>query len=240
MTAELRPGEEVRKYEPRTTDRNVPVPDPTRLTTQLVDRALAAFREVMEVKLSGLATAVELAADKTDAVPVEAAKQRQALYNEVERELAAIVGLTDEKIARLRDVTVEKFGGIDTRFYERDQRTEQAAQESRISLDAALAAAKEAVSEQNKANAQAIAKSEVATQKQIDANKTLMDTSIASLLTQIGDMKVTVSEMNARTIQIRETGTDHRASVGVVVAMISLAVVAGLGIVGFAVDLATR
>lgn len=173
---------------------SVPNPDPTVLTTQLVDRSLAAYREVMETRLDGLAEAVKLAAAKTDAMPRHAAEARGELYNELSHELAAHAVLADEKINRLREVSDQKFTGIDTRFYERDQRTEQAAQESRISLDAALAAAKEAVSEQNKANAQAIAKSEVATQKQIDANKTQMDTLIQSVQLQIGDMKTALAE----------------------------------------------
>jgi hypothetical protein len=37
-------------YEGRSVDSNLPIPDPTRLTTQLVDRTIAAFREVFEVR----------------------------------------------------------------------------------------------------------------------------------------------------------------------------------------------
>ena len=91
------------------------------------------------------------------------------------------------QIKNVSDVSDQKFDAIDTRFVERDTRTAQAADESRISLDAALAAAKEAVSEQNKANALAIGKSELATQKQIDAMGEVMATSIKSLEDKIAD-----------------------------------------------------
>jgi hypothetical protein len=117
------------------------------------------------------------------AAAVSAAKE------ELRRDIAASREYILGEIRRVNDVTDQKFNAVGQRFEERDTRTEQAAQESRISLDAALAAAKEAVSEQNKANAQAIAKSEVATQKQIDAQATLSSTSFAAMNDKLADMR---------------------------------------------------
>lgn len=76
--------------------------------------------------------------------------------------------LIDEKIAGLEGIHNEKFNSIATQFRERDVRTEQSSKDSKVAVDAALQAAKEAVGEQNKSSALAIAKSEAATTKQID------------------------------------------------------------------------
>lgn len=98
-------------------------------------------------------------------------------------------------IARLETVSLvsdERFTAIATQFAERDTRIGQAEIERQKSLDAALAAAKEAVSEQNKANeaaraeqnrasSLAIEKSELATKERLDALSLLMTTSVKGL-----------------------------------------------------------
>ena len=57
---------------------------------------------------------------------------------------------------------------VDTRFSERDVRAEREARDNKIAVDAAFAAAKEAVAAQNIANNESIAKSEASVTKQID------------------------------------------------------------------------
>jgi hypothetical protein len=84
---------------------------------------------------------------------------------------------------------VEKFRGVQVQFHERDIRFEQAARDNKIAVDAALEAAKEAVGEQNKSSAMAIAKSEAATTKQMDAIGAIIQTSTKSLDDKINDLK---------------------------------------------------
>lgn len=188
----------------RATDaHNLPVPDPTKLTQEAVDRAIASYREVVneqlknrDTRLDGMDRATDLLATELEKLTTNLLRESARLKEESSREQAAIresyqlqiqtVVLTIKSVA---DVDQEKFAGIETRFAERDTRTAQTADESRISLDAALAAAKEAVSLQNEANSQAIAKSEVATQKQIDAMTELMRTSTKALDDKITDLK---------------------------------------------------
>jgi hypothetical protein len=132
----------------------------------------------------------------------------------------------------VRDVNTEKFQAIDSRFAERDVRTEQTALASRTSLEAALAAAKEAVSEQNKANAQAIAKSELATQKQIDAMAQLMTNSNKSLEDKIGDLRTRLDRGEGRSTGSTETRAEKRLDVGAMIqAAAVLATIIGLVIV---------
>ena len=82
----------------------------------------------------------------------------------------------DSSVKQLREVQDEKFRSIGTQFIERDTRTEQTSRDSKVAVDAALQAAKEAVGEQNKSNALAIAKSEATFTKQIDQIGVLVST----------------------------------------------------------------
>jgi len=125
---------------------------------------------------------------------IDAVKEdlRREMGTIVRERVTALEGLRTEvmsEIRRVNDVSDQKFNGIKQQFEERDVRTENAAQESRISLDAALAAAKEAVGEQNKSNALSIDKSEVATQKQIDALVELSNTRTDALDARVSDLK---------------------------------------------------
>src|SRR6185369_12355894 len=119
-----------------------PIPDPTRLTTQQLMREIANMKELFETRLDAMDKAVTL---------LQAIANRSPTIGEVVSQFT------------------EKFQGINTQFKERDLRVEQTARESKVAVDAAFSAQKEAVSEQNKSAAAAIAKSEANTTKQIDA-----------------------------------------------------------------------
>jgi len=216
-------------------DRNVPVPDPTRLTTQLVDRALAAFREVMETRLAGMDLATKLATSDIDKLSSRASESDQHIRDDMDRQLEALREFLLEHINRVSDVASEKFSGIDTRFMERDARTAQAADESRISLDAALAAAKEAVSEQNKANTLAIGKSEAATQKQIDAMAAQMNTQNKALEDKIADLKGRADRAPGEMAAVSKVDTRLDRSqlylaIGLVISIVSIAIGLVLGL----------
>ncbi len=167
----------------------VPSPDPTRLTTQLVDRALSAFREVMDSQFESRQRATDLVADNLVKIQRDFELRLTGMKDDRHTEMAAQREFILSKIDNVAAVNAEKFEAIATQFTERDTRTEQAAQESRISLDAALAAAKEAVSEQNKANTLAIGKSEDATKERLDSLATLGQTTTAALQAQVNDLK---------------------------------------------------
>jgi hypothetical protein len=217
---------------PPTGTSNLPIPDPTVLTTQAVDRSLervhellSGFREVIETRLVAMDRAIKLAADDVD-------QSREALHREIEhlredadRARLAQRELLQSHIDRVADIGQEKFTAIATQFAERDTRTGQAEVERQKSLDAALAAAKEAVSEQNKANTEAIRKSELATQKQIDALVALMTTSNESLNDKIADVKARLDQGEGRS-------GGHSDSTRNLVTIIGLALTAITVIVG--------
>jgi len=167
----------------------VPRPDPTVLTTQLVDRALGAYREVVETRLEAMDQATKLLATELLKIEKMSADMHVHMKDDCTDALASAREYILSQLKIVESVSLEKFAAITTQFAERDTRTEQAAQESRISLGAALAAAKEAVGEQNTSNTRAIEVAGVATQKQIDSLAALMTTSIGSLEDKIADVK---------------------------------------------------
>ena len=148
-----------------------PVPDPTVLTTQQLMRELGALKEIMTTRMDGYDRAIAL---------LQAFADRQPTIAEV--------------VAKFE----EKFIGIQTQFKERDQRVEQAAKESKVAVDAAFASQKEAVSEQNKSAAAAIAKSEAATTKQIDAIGLLLQANAKSADEKVDDIKTRLTSIEGR------------------------------------------
>jgi hypothetical protein len=154
---------------------NIPIPDPSLLTTRQLQREIFSLRELLEVKLGAsdagimliravietrltdMDKAIHLLQDNTDKLPAW-----------VDEKIVALRNVHEQKFTAMTDTHGEKFSSIQTQFRERDVRTEQSSKDSKVAVDAALQAAKEAVGEQNKSSALAIAKSETSTTKQID------------------------------------------------------------------------
>jgi hypothetical protein len=140
----------------------LPNPDPTVLTTQQLQREILSVREILEARLNGMDKALTLLQASVDKSPT---------------------------IAEINAKFTEKFESIQTQFKERDTRTEQTAKDSKVAVDAALQAAKEAVGEQNKSSALAIAKSETSTTKQIDGIVSLIASGTKAQDDKLGDVK---------------------------------------------------
>ena len=169
---------------------SVPVPDPTVLTTQALQREIDSLRErtthdnqllreLIEARLDGNDAAVALLHTATDKIP------------------AAIAS----SISNLRELHEEKFASIAIQFKERDVRADQTSRDSKVAVDAALKAQQEAFAEQNKSSALAISKSEGATLKQID----LISSSITNLAKSFDD-KVSDIKDRLTTIESRSQG----------------------------------
>lgn len=146
---------------------NVPNPDPSTLTTAQLQRELEGLRQLIETRLDGMDRAGVILDANVNRVPT----------------------LLDRSINQITDLFEVKFAGIQKQFDERDVRTEQAAIATKIAVDAALQAQKEAANAQNVSNAAAIAKSETATAKQIDSILALMQSSAGAMGDKIDDLK---------------------------------------------------
>lgn len=185
---------------------NVPIPDPSLLTTQQLQREIFGLRELLEVKLgtsSEIGTLIrQIIETRLDGMD----KAIRLLQDTADKFPDRI----DEKIAALREVHVEKFASIEKQFKERDVRTEQSSKDGKVAVDAALQAAKEAVGEQNKSSALAIAKSEASTAKQIDQLVAAMGQSTKALDDKIGDLKDRLTRIEGG----KAGGAEHRAQAG--------------------------
>lgn len=147
----------------------MPVPDPTALTTAALSREINALKELFEIRLNGLDRATDL---------LQAAANRGPSINVIEERVSSMATLVEEKFFSVQAQQVEKFDSIQVQFRERDTRGEQTSRDSKIAIDAALQAAKEAVG-----------KSEVSTIKSIDQIVALIQTMNKASDDKMNDIK---------------------------------------------------
>lgn len=100
-----------------------PIPDPTILTMQALERSLSSLKEVVFTRLNAIDEATRILATRADKVPSD----------------------VDVAVNHLKELHVEKFSSVATQFLERDTRTEQLAAAGQLAIKDALQAAKEAV-----------------------------------------------------------------------------------------------
>lgn len=189
-----------------------PNPDPTILTTQQLLREIATSRELVESKVDGLQAMFETRLDGMD-------KAIEILNKISDRAMSTIA----ESVSQLQKLHEEKFRSIATQFAERDTRTEQTSRDSKVAVDAALQAAKEAVGEQNKSNSLAIAKSETAFTKQIDQIGVQISTQQKGSDDKIDDIK-----SRLQSIESTKKGSDSTWAIVIAVAGLAIAIVVAL------------
>jgi hypothetical protein len=171
----------------------VPVPDPTILTTAALLREIAALKESTNIRVNGIeqrmVEMVSGAIKALEGVIITRLEGMDRALELLQSTADKFPQRIDEKIGSLGKVHEEKFHSIQTQFTERDVRTEQTSRDSKVAVDAALQAAKEAVGEQNRSSALAIAKSEAATSKQIDQMGSLIQQNTNTSNDKIQDLK---------------------------------------------------
>lgn len=189
-------------------------------TAQVNSSEARGFLKSIETRLDSMDKATELLRENLGVVP--SAMDR------------AVNHLREFMVARIESTAVsrdERFNSIELQFKERDTRTDQSSRDSKVAVDAALQAAKEAVGEQNKSSALAIAKSENSTTKQIDQLQTLIQSNSDATNDKINDIKARLDRGEGLTRGGNQTRTEKRldgglaaAIAGVYVAILSVAV----------------
>lgn len=184
-----------------------PVPDPTLLTTALVERALAGFRELMEARfdgvderLAGMDRATEFLAENVTRTPTE----------------------TDKQITHLRLLHEEKFQSVGLQFVKRDVRTAQASTANGQALNAALQAAKELVTAQGEASAAAAVKSETSFTKQIDQIGTIIQTLEKSMDARLTEIKERIDRGEGQTSGAQNSRSEDRLDRGSLISLLAL------------------
>lgn len=160
--------------------------DPTPRTMQQVLRENFWLRELIEAKLLAIASKME-----------EGAKAIQLLQAFADRTPTTMD--VQHEVVALREVVMQKIEGIKTQILERDAQTEKASRNLDAQTRDAFAAAKEAVGEQNKSNALAIAKSEAGFTKQIDGIADLIKTTAKGVDDKISDIKERITIIESKT-----------------------------------------
>ena len=159
-----------------------PDPDPTTLTTQALYREINQVQALLHSEMEGLSGRLD-----ARITSVDHGLDRIRLLVDREPEV------TTQLVNNLKSIHEEKLSSIQVQFIERDVRTEQTSRDSKVAVDAALQAAKEAVEKQNASSALAIAKSESATTKQIDTQGILITTATTSLNERIDAASATMN-----------------------------------------------
>ena len=188
-----------------------PIPDPTILTTQQLQREISALKEIIFTRLDANDEAVQLLHEDVTRVPTD----------------------TDKQIAHLKELHQEKFESIVKQFGERDARMDREAASNKTSLDAALQAAEKAVNKQNETFALSIAKSENATNKQMEQQATLIHTSNGALESKISDLKDRVTIIEGKTSGQMQAQVTHQTSNSFIIAVF----VAAIAFVGFLITI---
>jgi hypothetical protein len=183
--------------------------DPTALTTKAIFREIASLKEIVFTRLNAMDKAISLFNENITRVPTDTDKQISHL-----RELVL------SKLECEHELKEEKFRKVDQRFNMiLDSQTVQK-NDAHIAVMTALESAKELVSEQNKASAMAITKSEIATNKAIEQQSLLIQTSTKLIEDKIGDIK-------DRLTKIEGEGTGKRSSRDDLMAILALLVAVG-------------
>ncbi len=159
-----------------------PVPDPTVLTTEALMREVEQMHEwvmgllaVRDERLRGIDRATELLAATVERVPTA----------------------VQAEVGNLRAIMVEKFDSVGTQFKERDVRQEREARDNKLAVDAAFEAQEKQAAAQNKSNAEAINKSELATAETINKLGDAGEARDLSLSDKIDDLRARMGTVEA-------------------------------------------
>jgi hypothetical protein len=236
-----------------------PIPDPTKLTTEQLRRELATLREILETRLHGMDRATKLATAQTALIreQIEHTRDRlrketatavrqlrellQARFDSMDQAIRLQAEIVDRvpaergmAIKHLADLHDEKFASIALQFAERDVRSEQATQDAKHAIAAALLGQKELVAQQNEANSAATAKAEASFTKQIDQIGTIIQTLEKALDARITELKERIDRGEGSTAGAAGSRSDRRLDTGQVLTTLSvLAAVIGLLILAF-------
>lgn len=152
----------------------VTTPDPTRLVTEALDRAIDGLKELMSTNATSA-----------------------------------------------REVTAEKFAGVDRQFTLIAEARVEQKKDTKDAVDAALAAAKEAVG-----------KSETSTKEQLAQIMLTFNTAIAGLTKEMSDLKERIGDA----VSAKRGGDDQRIESRSTVVFVQSLIVAGVLVLGFLVS----
>jgi len=136
------------------------------------------------------------------------------------REVDRVKELMQAEIKGLSDVSVEKFDSVETQFTLVERQRVEQKKDTKDAVDAALAAAKEAVKEQTTASGLSITKSETATAEQLKQLTVTFTTAINGVTVSFNDLKTRVERIE----NLKQGGREQLAGIytvlGIIVALL--------------------
>jgi hypothetical protein len=117
---------------------------------------------------------------------------------QLHREISGLREFVLGEVRHVGELSDEKFSAVDAHFVAIAERMAEQKTDTKVAVDAALQAAKEAVSMQTEASDKAIAKSEAAITKQIDALAVLVEKSSEAKDEKIDDLKTRLDRLEGR------------------------------------------
>lgn len=202
----------------------VPNPDPSVITSQAIDRRVDNLEKIINARIDGIEKAIIVFQSDLTRVPTQLDRAISALRDLIEarlkhidievttihkdihgreadiaRQIIHLKDLMAGKIDELAAVTTERFTGVGSQFAERDTRTDQRAGDTKLAVDAAFAAAKEATS-----------KIEAGFTKSIDGQQELLNATTQATNDKISDLKDRLTAIENRTIGITTANTGNR------------------------------
>jgi tetrahydromethanopterin S-methyltransferase subunit B len=212
-----------------------PVPDPTTLTTQALEREVANVRETIETFKEQLDRRHTADREWVTAQLDVVATRLDGIDTATDLRLRGIIEIPDqidEKVANLEKIADEKFASIDNQFKERDTRSERESRDNKVAVDAAFAAQKEAAAKQDEGNQKNIDKSERSILESINKLSVLVDSQIKAMGDKIDDLKDRIGRVESVKIGVAEAKTGFSSNIGVVV-MVATILLAAIAIIGF-------
>ena len=123
----------------------------SKLDQDVIDRSVNNAAAVINARIDGMALAVEVFQADLHRVPTAMDRAVLSLrelleskLSNVDRQVEQYHDISRGKIEQLAAVMGERFTGVAAQFSERDTRTDQRAGDTKLAVDAAFAAAKEA------------------------------------------------------------------------------------------------
>jgi uncharacterized protein YoxC len=186
------------------------------------ERALSLAREadlrnqgslikVIETRFDAMDKATNLLSDTVNRFPTD-----------VELRVAQLKAVHDERFKGIESKVEDLASGMVVRFQERDTRSERESRDAKIAVEAAFAAAKEAVAENNKSSALATDKSEIAFTKQIDAIQLLITATNKAIDDKVADLKARADNGSGRSGATADFRALSLSTITIVVAIVGI------------------
>ena len=203
-----------------------PIPDPTILTSTLVEaskqelrREITFVHDALEGQISGAREVVQARLDASDKAIILLQTTLDRIPAQIMDQVKNLRQLVDQRF----ETQEERFRGVQVQFTERDVRSEQSSNATKIAIEAALQAQKEMVAAQNTNIAQALARIEATSQKQIEQVVTLSQTTAAAIDGKINDIKDRLALIEGRSAGVGSSWGVIAAVIGFLIGICGLA-----------------